>query len=107
MFFEVLAAVFAVSIACTVYDDLMTVKGIKAGVAVEANTFWGLISAKPSMLALSVCGWIEIAILCLPSVLVHLFHAPSGVDYGCLGITVAMGIKHIAGGKQWATLLKK
>jgi hypothetical protein len=106
MYYYILAVSFATAIGCTVYDDLLTVKGIKSGVALEANTFWGLISNKPSLLALTLCGWAEIAILCLPSLLAHIFHAPAGVDYGCLGAPIAMGIKHIQGGRQWATLMK-
>ena len=104
MYYYILAVSFATAIGCTVYDDLLTVKGIKSGVALEANTFWGLISNKPSLLALTLCGWAEIAILCLPSLLAHIFHAPAGVDYGCLGLPIAMGAKHVQGALQWKAL---
>ena len=107
MYYYILAAAFTSAIACTVYDDFMTIKGIKSGVALEANTFWGLISDKPSFLALSVCGWTEEALLCVPSILCHVLHATSGLDYGLLGAPIAMGIKHIMGGREWAALMKK
>jgi hypothetical protein len=99
-----LALAFAFAIGCNIYDTVMSVKGIKAGVAVEANFTWLYGTDKPSALQYYA---VNIPIIFLASALsiIGLFtHNPTLFYAGLAGPIVA-GAKHIVGGREWAALL--
>lgn len=96
----ILAVLFCV--ACDIYDVRLTVKGLKAGVAVEGNTF--LIGPRPSALALYLRDTLLLAFASGPAILFH-FLGNDPLYYGaCIG-PVVYGIRHIKGGRAWADLL--
>ncbi len=98
----VLAAGLAWAIGCDVYDITLTEKGIKAGVAVEGNTW--LVGTKPGAVALYLRDSLETGIATAPCILACIFNnAP--LFWGFLIAPLLSGVKHILGGKQWATLL--
>lgn len=71
MVLALLAAV-AFAIGCDIYDVVLTEKGIKAGVAVEGNTF--LVGSKPSALALYLRDSLAIGAATVPAVLALVGH---------------------------------
>jgi hypothetical protein len=87
---------------CAVYDARQTEKGLKAGVAVEGNTW--LVGQHPSFRALESRDILYTSFLVTPSVLSYVFHN-TPFFFGGLAAPVTYGIKHIQGGKQWQTLL--
>lgn len=90
--------------ACGIYDAGMTVKGLKAGVAVEGFTW--LVGDKPSFLALLLRDNLLLSWVSLPAILALVFHNLP-IAYGLSAGPAAYGAKHILGGKAWAKLLKK
>lgn len=102
IFYLVGATVFA--LLTTVYDTVMSEKGIKAGLAVEKNFTWLYGTDKPSALQYYA---VNIPIIFLASALsiIGLFtHNPTLFYAGLAGPIVA-GAKHIVGGREWAALL--
>jgi len=101
---ELFALVIALAwaIGCDIYDVTLTEKGIKAGVAVEGNTF--LVSSKPSAVALYLRDSLVTGIAATPCVLACILYSQP-LFWGFLIAPVLSGVKHILGGRQWATLL--
>jgi hypothetical protein len=98
-----LAGVVGFAIATDVYDVSETEKGLKAGVAVEGNTF--LVSSdKPTAGQLYRRDLFVIGLSATPSVVAYAFHKTEFFYAGLVG-PVAVGIKHIQGGNQWKSLL--
>jgi hypothetical protein len=96
-----LAGAVAFAIGAAAYDNHETLKGIRAGVGVEGNTW--MVGSRPSMRALIgrdvlVIGWTS-----APSVLAYKFHKMP-FFYGGLGMPVIDGLKSIQGGKSWVAL---
>jgi hypothetical protein len=90
--------------ACGVYDVMMTEKGLRAGVAVEGNTW--LVGEKPTAMALYLRDNLSLVLSSLPAI-VMLFLHNTPLAYGCSAAPVAYGVKHIIGARKWAKLLKK
>lgn len=95
-------AALAVAIAGDVYGITLTSRGLKAGVALEGNTF--LIGSKPSARALYLRDALVLGLCLVPTVV---FHSNVPVAYGALAAPVAYGAKHFLGGLAWRKLLKK
>jgi hypothetical protein len=102
--FIALAVAVAFYVGCDLYDVILTEKGIRAGVAVEGNTF--LVGSKPSAVALYLRDILVAGIATVPCVLALSFHNLP-IFWGCLVAPVVAGVKHILGGLAWAKLLKK
>ena len=97
-----LAGALAFALGCTVYDTVMSEKGIKAGVAVEANFTWIYGTDKPTALQYYALN-IPIALLtAVPSAIA--LHYGSPLYYGGLAAPVVAGIVHILGGLAWRKL---
>ena len=93
---------FALAVLFDLYDITMTVQGIKAGVAVEGNTF--LVGTKPGFVRLLVR---DMLIPILPIGLLGLIFG-YGNGYACPVFFVPLfllALKHYHGGRQWVTLL--
>ncbi|MGO8797113.1 MAG: hypothetical protein ACLQLC_20025 [Candidatus Sulfotelmatobacter sp.] len=99
-----LGGALAFAIVADHYDISETEKGIKAGVAVEGNT-WFIGTDKPTAGQLYKRDLLVIGVTATPSVLAHIFRAPA-LFYGGLSMPVVMGMKHISGGNQWKRLLE-
>ena len=95
------ALVFAV-LTC-IYDTTMSVKGIKAGVAVEANFTWLYGTDKPSALQYYAVNIPVILLAAAPSLVGYFLHNPS-LYFGGLAAPIAAGISHIKGGLDWRAL---
>ncbi len=105
MFFILFAIAVALAVAADLYDVILTEKGLKAGVAVEGNSFLlGETNTKPTALQLYRRDAIVIAMASAPALAVYLMGAPD-VAYGFLAGPVVAAIKHIQGGRAWAKLL--
>ena len=104
MYFLALAAVLAAMEAANIYDVIMTEKGLKAGVAVEGNTW--LVGSKPSATALYLRDSLVNLLATAPS-LVSLVLGSTPAAYGFLICPAISGIKHVLGGLAWNKLLKK
>jgi hypothetical protein len=102
---EVLLLVIAVAFAfgADVFDVSETVKGIKAGLAVEANTFW-VGTDKPSATQLYLRDGAVIALASALSVVALALHTLPLFYAGLSGPVIA-GALHINGGRAWAKLL--
>lgn len=98
MYILLLIIAVAFCIACGLFDQLETVKGIAKGVAVEGDTW--LVGTKPSFLALFARDTLVLVFCTAPSVIGQLIHNP-GIAYGLLIMPVIYGIKHILGGLSW------
>lgn len=86
-----------------VYDTTISVKGIKAGVAVEANWIWLYGTDKPTALRYYA---VNIPIIFLSagfSFTGYFTHNPALYFGGLAGPLVA-GAKHIQGGLEWKAL---
>ena len=103
MIFILLLISYAFMIAADIYDVIMTTEGIKAGVAVEGNTW--LIGDKPTALQLYARDSLVMVFCLAPSVVAH-FLGNDPIAYGGLVSPVIFGIKHIQGGLAWKKLLK-
>lgn len=99
MFLALYIAALAVGVAGNIYDVVLTERGIKAGVAVEANGD----NPKPTaeILYLKNFGWY--AAVALPAGLVSLVNLP--VAFGLLVAPILYGVKHYLGGREWQRLL--
>ncbi len=97
-----LAVGLAWAIGCDIYDVTLTEKGIKAGVAVEGNDW--LVGAKPSAVALYLRDSLETGLATTPCILALIFNS-SPFFWAGIVAPVLVGVKHIMGGRQWATLL--
>ena len=92
---------------CDIYDVRMTEKGIKAGVAIEGNTFL-LGTDKPTALAEYLRDTVELLIAVGPAIVFLALRKPElkPLFYGALAGPVALGGKHILGGLAWKKLLE-
>jgi hypothetical protein len=97
-----LAGVVGFAVATDIYDVTETEKGLKAGVAVEGNTW--LVGSKPKAGALYGRDLLVIGFTASPSVLAYVFRKPEFFFAG-LGGPIVIGCKHIHGGNQWKALL--
>jgi hypothetical protein len=88
---------------CDVYDVTETVKGLKAGVAVEGNTFL-LPSDKPTATQLYLRDGLVIMLAALPAVLCLVLHSQP-LFYAALSGPVVAAVKHVLGGRAWAKLI--
>lgn len=100
--FLALVAALGFAIAADIYDVVLTEKGIKAGVAVEGNTF--LVGQKPSAVALYLRDSLVTGIATTPCILA-LVYGNKPLFYGFLVAPVVAGVKHIRGGRAWRNLL--
>jgi hypothetical protein len=98
-----LAGALAFAVGCDIYDVVLTERGIKAGVAVEA--FDWLVGSKPTAVALYLRDSLITAFAMLPAIVVGLVFHNQAAFYGCLAAPVVLGIKHIRGGRAWTNLL--
>lgn len=99
-----LAICAAFCVACGIYDVSMTEKGLKAGVAVEGDTW--LVGKTPSTLALYLRDSLVLVLCAAPSIAFYLAHN-TPLAWGAAIGPVPYGIHHIQGGLAWAKLLKK
>jgi hypothetical protein len=97
-----LAGAVAFEVVANHYDVSETEKGLKAGVAVEGNTW--LVGSKPTAGQLYARDLLTVGILVTPSVVAYIFRRTE-LFYGGLAGPVVMGCKHISGGNQWKALL--
>jgi hypothetical protein len=103
MNFALLAVAVAFAFICDIYDVTETEKGLKAGVAVEGNTF--LIGTdKPTAVKLYLRDGVVIVAASVPAAVCLGLHAPS-FFYAALAGPVVAGAKHILGGRAWVKLL--
>jgi hypothetical protein len=98
-----LAGALAFATGCCIYDTVMSVKGIKAGVAVEANFTWLYGTDKPSALQYYAVNIPVILLAAAPSIVGYFLHNPS-LYFGGLAAPTAVGISHIKGGLDWRAL---
>jgi hypothetical protein len=98
----VLAAAVGFDIAADHYDIAQTERGLRAGVAVEGNTW--LASSHPTAGQLYRRDLLVIGLTATPSTLAYIFRSKA-FFYGGLGTPIIIGIKHIQGGRQWGKLL--
>ena len=101
---KLFAFLFAIAfyVGCDLYDVILTEKGIKAGVAVEGNTF--LVGQKPSAVALYLRDALLAGLATTPCA-IALAVGNTPLFWGFLAAPVVVGVKHILGGKQWRFLL--
>jgi len=97
-----LAGALAFEQAAAIYDARKTEQGLKAGVAVEANTW--LVGTHPTFGRLEAKDFLQLGIATSPSVLAYAFHHEGLFLAGLVGPTV-LGVKHIQAGRQWQALL--
>jgi hypothetical protein len=97
-----LAGALAFAIGCTVYDVTMSEKGLKAGVAVEANYTW-LYGTKPTALQYYAV-FIPIVLATAGVSVAGHYLGNIGLFYGGLAAPIAVGIQHIVGGLEWRAL---
>lgn len=100
MFTTLFTIAMSLSLAGNAYDIYMTRKGLKAGVAVEGNTW--LIGPKPSTKALVLRDSIIQGIVAALPLVLHAVNPPAGV--GALVIPVVFAIRHYLGGRAWMKL---
>ncbi len=80
----------------------MTEKGLKSGVAVEANTW--LVGSKPGAVALYLRDSLETVLATTPCILACVLNNTT-LFWGFLIAPLLAGVKHINGGRNWAVLL--
>jgi hypothetical protein len=97
-----LAGAVAFEVAANHYDVSETEKGLKAGVAIEGNTW--LVGRRPSAGPLYARDLLTDGILITPSVVGYIFRKMEFFYSGLSG-PVVMGCKHISGGNKWKALL--
>jgi len=94
---------FLAAVAAEIFDVTMTEKGLKAGVALERNTW--LVGSKPSAKALYLRDLLIIVpFLALGLVAVHFKHP---IVYGFIAPLAVRAVQHIKGGLEWKKLLSK
>jgi hypothetical protein len=98
-----LAGALAFAVGCMVYDTVMSVKGIKAGVAVEANFTWLYGTNKPTALQYYAVNTAVILLTSALSIIGYATHNPA-LYYGGLSPVIVAGILHIKGGLEWKAL---
>ena len=98
-----LAGALAFAVGCMVYDTVMSVKGIKAGVAVEANFTWLYGTNKPTALQYYAVNTAVILLASALSIIGYATHNPA-LYYGGLSPVIVAGILHIKGGLEWKAL---
>ena len=98
-----LAGALAFAVGCMVYDTVMSVKGIKAGVAVEANFTWLYGTNKPTALQYYAVNTAVILLASGVSIAGYFLHNPA-LYYAGLAAPVADAIRHIQGGLEWKAL---
>ena len=98
----ILAATTGFELIADSYDIHETEKGLKAGVALEGNTW--LVGSRPSAKALWGQSSLELGLTMAPAVLSYVFRQ-TALYYGTAGAPVILAIKHIQGGNQWKALL--
>jgi len=98
-----LAGALAFAVGCMVYDTVMSVKGIKAGVAVEANFTWLYGTNKPTALQYYAVNTAVILLTPALSIIGYATHNPA-LYYGGLSPVIVAGILHIKGGLEWKAL---
>jgi hypothetical protein len=101
IFCLIVALTFAV--LCDVYDTTISEKGIKSGVAVEANYTWLYGTDKPSLFQYYIVNLPIVFLTAVPAVVLYFLHNP-GLFYGALAGPIAIGAKHIQGGLEWRKL---
>ena len=100
-YFIALVVALAFGFGCQVFDDIMTLRGISKGLAVEGFTF--LISSKPTALQIYLRDGLLMVACTVPS-LTACFLGDDAAALGCLVAPVVYGIKHIQGGLEWRKL---
>ena len=102
---EIICFVVALAfcLGCTVFDITVSEKGIKAGVAVEANYTWLYGTDKPTALQYYAVSLPLVALACGASIAAYCLHNPA-FYYGGLSGPAALGAKHIQGGLAWLKL---
>jgi hypothetical protein len=98
-----LAGVLTFTILAARYDNYETLKGIRAGVGVEGNTW--LVGSHPSARALYGRDVLVIGLTTTPSVLAYVFRKWP-MHYAGLTGPATFGVKSIQGGREWAKLEK-
>lgn len=88
--------------AAAIFDATETERGLRAGVAVEGNTF--LVGSHPSFKALEARDAMYVGLCITPSMLGYIFHR-NDVLFGGLVAPVTFGVKHIYAARQWRALL--
>lgn len=99
MFIPLYIAALALAAAGTIYDVVLTERGIKAGVGVEANDS----NPKPSAKHLYLKNFAWLVGVSIPAGLVALVNTPAAL--GLLVAPVVGGVKHYLGGREWQRLL--
>lgn len=99
MIYLFLALSLSFCIGLGLYDQTLTIRGIKAGVSVEGFTW--LVGQKPSFIALFLRDGL-ITFFCLVPTLLF-WHTP--IAFGGLLGPVAYGLHHLQGALQWRYLL--
>jgi len=98
------AGSLAFAFAADRYDVHETVRGLRAGVAIEGNTW--LIGSHPSAAALYRRDALEIGFSATPALLTW-FRRKHLAHYSLCSGPVGIGIGHIQGGNQWKRLLQE
>lgn len=93
----------AFAVAGDIYDVTLTEKGIKAGVAVEGNTFL-VKNNKPTAVALYLRDSLVTGLATAPSI-IALAYGNKALFYGFLVGPIVSGVKHVGGGLAWRKLL--
>lgn len=88
--------------ACSTYDNIMTQKGLRAGVGIEANSW--LVGTKPTAAKLYIRDAVLFGLLFLPSMW-GLAIGVSALFYPFLFPPFLLCLKHIQGGRQWRWML--
>jgi hypothetical protein len=102
MFFILFSICLAAAVATDIYDVIMTEKGLKKGLALEAFTW--LVGPKPSALKLYLRDSLVTGLVAAVSLIIFLTGVQAAA-FGMLSGLVVLAIKHIHGGRQWAKLL--
>jgi hypothetical protein len=97
------SVVLALYVASDIFDVTLTVKGIKAGVAVEGNLFL-LSTNRPTARALYLRDTAELGMSLIPAVIFFLVHNTPLLYAGAVCPAV-MAVKHVLGGLAWKKLL--
>ena len=100
--FDLVGAVTAAVLTC-VYDTVMSEKGIKSGVAVEANFTWFYGTNKPKAWQYYAVNIPIIFLVSALSIIGYATHNPA-LYYGGLSPVIVAGILHIKGGLEWKAL---
>lgn len=97
-----LLAVSAFEQATNIYDTRETEKGLKAGVAIEGNTFW--VGSHPSARALYARDLFQLGVVVTPALVAYALRSKP-FYYAGLALPAVLAGKHIQAGRQWQALL--